>query len=988
MGRSILLDDTPQTPSSQRDPSLWQSRRSNFVAPVRLSLLRLRRSWRLLMTVGIGMLVAVTLICTVPLYSALIANVQLRQVLNVTPPTQRNIVAQAHTTRVTPQDDQQIEARMRALATQHVATFAPTSTSWLQTFQPFGFTRLNGQRIVDTRPDLQIDHVLPYAYDYAQALPHMAISSGQPPHDAGTAHTPEVLVTPGLGMQVGDTITIFDLVAPDETVTVRVVGIWSPKDTHDPFWNNISFETPEFGSDPQPPRDFPLLFTKADFLHAFSLLGASPGMIITQLFFTQTEAFTIDNLPGVASQLAAFHAVIHGDLPQHNGITTATVLTQLDTLIEQLRQQLALLGLPLAIIVALLVGLALLFVLMMAGVLIESQGGEIVTLKSRGASGSQMLVTFTLHSALLAGIIALAGPFLASLLARLLLRQFVPGASVLSDAFIFRVASPDASISLAWAGALLCVGAVASSLWQTTRLDVLAYRREQGRGGRPSLWRRYNLDLVLAGLCALGYLELGQFGGLSVRAQFGQPTTATPDPLLLATPALLLLAGALLSLRLFPQAAHLLAGIAARGKGAPGMLAFSQVARISGPFSRLALLLTLSIGLGFFALTFQASIGQNAADRAAYATGGDLRLILQDTARGTAGAAKLRPRFMQIPGIRDATPVYRSTGHTVDESSFNVAVMGIEPASFGNVAYWRDDYADRPLSALLGEMRTHPAGKNAGQRTAPIWTLVDTTFAATLHLAPGSRFALTLPDGGFGGIFFQVGIIVRQMPTLYNAGSGRVIAAESDLWTAFNSFVAGPSEYWLRTAAPTNSPTTSGASFTLPRDLQFYVESITDRRMLEAQFRADPLDSGMSGLLLVGAAMAMLLAILGSTVHSTMSTRRQATQFAILRTLGMTRRQIRALLLSEQSVVYIFGLLSGSLLGAVLATATLPFLQFSGSLLNPATLGVPPYILSFDISRTTVFYATLLFTFLAALIIGSWVALRAGIGNVLRIGED
>ncbi|MGZ3676001.1 MAG: FtsX-like permease family protein, partial [Ktedonobacterales bacterium] len=143
-----------------------------------------------------------------------------------------------------------------------------------------------------------------------------------------------------------------------------------------------------------------------------------------------------------------------------------------------------------------------------------------------------------------------------------------------------------------------------------------------------------------------------------------------------------------------------------------------------------------------------------------------------------------------------------------------------------------------------------------------------------------------------------------------------------------------------------------------------------------------------SGLLLVGTILAALLAVLGCLAQSSVSAGQRVTLFAILRTLGMTRRQIRALLLSEQSVVYLFGALCGSLLGVGLATAILPFLQFSGAGQDRATLAEPPYMLSFDGHHVALFYATLLVAFIAALGEGSLVALRAGIGKVLRIGED
>jgi ABC-type lipoprotein release transport system permease subunit len=102
----------------------------------------------------------------------------------------------------------------------------------------------------------------------------------------------------------------------------------------------------------------------------------------------------------------------------------------------------------------------------------------------------------------------------------------------------------------------------------------------------------------------------------------------------------------------------------------------------------------------------------------------------------------------------------------------------------------------------------------------------------------------------------------------------------------------------------------------------------------------------------------------------------------------MSGRQLASVLFGEQAIVYFFGLIGGTLLGLVLVTATLPFLQFSDTTINPATVGVPPYILTLDARSTVVFYLALVLAFLAALQIASRYARRIGLGDALRLGED
>jgi hypothetical protein len=102
----------------------------------------------------------------------------------------------------------------------------------------------------------------------------------------------------------------------------------------------------------------------------------------------------------------------------------------------------------------------------------------------------------------------------------------------------------------------------------------------------------------------------------------------------------------------------------------------------------------------------------------------------------------------------------------------------------------------------------------------------------------------------------------------------------------------------------------------------------------------------------------------------------------------MAGRELTGLLLSEQVVVYLFGLIGGTILGLLLTTATLPFLQFSDTTVDAATLGIPPYVLTFTWQTVAIFYAALLLAFGVALLIAARYANSIGLGKALRLGED
>src|SRR5215469_3811536 len=102
------------------------------LAALRLAFWRLGRSFRLLLAVGLGILVAVILICTVPLYSSLVSNVELQRQLTASSPSDINLEAEGTSQPVASDTVNQILAQMTYYSKADLHTFAPTSTWYLR----------------------------------------------------------------------------------------------------------------------------------------------------------------------------------------------------------------------------------------------------------------------------------------------------------------------------------------------------------------------------------------------------------------------------------------------------------------------------------------------------------------------------------------------------------------------------------------------------------------------------------------------------------------------------------------------------------------------------------------------------------------------------------------------------------------------------------------------------------------------------------------
>jgi putative ABC transport system permease protein len=965
--------------------------RASPFAALRLAAYRLGRGKSVALAAGLGMLVAVVLLCTVPLYNALTANLQLEHALTSAVPQERNIWIATQNSRIAQQQYTDQDALARQLGQSYLASFTAPTPTYSVIASPLLLLKETGHdySTVAGGPQVRFE-----AWDYAAAAPHMRFIAGVAPQDTSSG-APQAMITDEMAqaenLHVGDTLTVSALALRNQTASFTITGIWTPRDPNDGYWNGFSFAAN--GSETTP-AIYPVLTTYNTF---FSQLAIYNGLQMSQnwFYYTRTQAITTANLGTVASGIVSLRTQVGATLRRAPYVFGATVLTRLDTTLQSLQQQQALLALPLYMIVVQVVGLALLFVAAMAGLMIEAQSAELATLKSRGSSTSQLITGFSLQGVLLAVVAIVAGPPFAGVLALLLVHVLLPPAVIaqtgVSPAYLAHIAQPRDVIVPAVVGALLGIGAVVFAVWQAARVDIVAFRRAQGRGGLPPFWQRYYLDFALAALCVVGYLELNTFGSVSERL-----TSGSISPLLLVAPGLLLLAGALLVLRLLPIAAGLAVRLASRMRGLTPQLAFAQIERSPSRYSRLTLLLVLAVGLGVFALAFDASLTQNERDRAAYASGADVRIQSLFSVSPHDAPGYMR-QIARLPGVRAVTPVFRGQeDNALNGGNSQTEVLGIDPTTFAQVAgpvSWQSRYASASLDTLLAGMRANTRGASAGTQQQPVWALVSAAFAQQYNLKRGDSFTLTLTETT-GTLSLVVGDIVQDFPTLYPARltGSFVVVNLSDFDARLESSAGGvgvandgPNEFWLRTSGDANQEQALLRAVPTPPENSITV--LTLRHELE-QDTGNPLGAGMRGLLLVGAITAALLAILGTLAQAAVATKQRARQFAVLRTLGMSGRQLARLLLGEQSAILGFGILGGVALGLVMLTATLPFLEFSDSAIDPTTLGVPPYQLAFDPLTLLAFFAALALAFILLLLLTARYASALGLGGALRLGED
>ncbi|MEJ7725457.1 MAG: ABC transporter permease [Actinomycetes bacterium] len=186
-----------------------------------------------------------------------------------------------------------------------------------------------------------------------------------------------------------------------------------------------------------------------------------------------------------------------------------------------------------------------------------------------------------------------------------------------------------------------------------------------------------------------------------------------------------------------------------------------------------------------------------------------------------------------------------------------------------------------------------------------------------------------------------------------------------------------PSEWWLASSAP---GVTAAALQAAP---QLATEVVVHDQLVE-QYQQDPLGATTLGALLAGFVAALGFAAVGFTLNLVIGARERLTELAVLRALGVSRRQVLGMLLVEQAFLIGISLGAGLLIGVAVSALVVPLVVLSPSALQvlpPVLLDVPWLTLGITAVATAVALGGLV-------VLAANRLQRGGLGSALRLGED
>ncbi|WP_327358201.1 ABC transporter permease [Streptomyces sp. NBC_01304] len=424
------------------------------------------------------------------------------------------------------------------------------------------------------------------------------------------------------------------------------------------------------------------------------------------------------------------------------------------------------------------------------------------------------------------------------------------------------------------------------------------------------------------------------------------------DQLLSAAPVLVGIIAALVLVRLYPLPLRLAALPVARRRGAIGFLSLARAGRSPSAAALPLLALLLALTTAAFGGSVLAGI-DDARDRASLtAVGADARIGSADPLPD-----KLTDQVRALPRVDDVAPLHRDfTLDLGDASTETVTLLAVDPASYARLA----------RSTGLGAFRAEDLRRSSGALPA----LASPGVAERL----GGREARVGP--GTGQFDVRVRSVRDTTPGLADGGEFLVVDAAGVPHSSPNTLlISGPSVSVdaLRTAAGK-----AGVPV-----------SVTTRAAERAGFVASPVQSGAEriyALAVVAGAGYALLALLLSLLQAGPQ---QTTLLGRLRTMGLTGRQGRRLLVLENLPRTLLAASGGALVGWAAIRLMAPGIQ-----LDRLALSAPGRFASLGPVQLRADLLSLLLPALAVVVIASavatvqaWVTTRRTTTTELRAGD-
>ena len=271
----------------------------------------------------------------------------------------------------------------------------------------------------------------------------------------------------------------------------------------------------------------------------------------------------------------------------------------------------------------------------------------------------------------------------------------------------------------------------------------------------------------------------------------------------------------------------------------------------------------------------------------------------------------------------------------------------------------------------------------AGDNPEPVPVVASESLVREFGFAEGDEFLASVNGRRIEVVLADT---VDFFPTLDSYNDKFLIADLESVLTYANLGMARseitPNEIWLSTELTGEDRTDLVELF--ESDRPFPVSRVIDTEADLEQAQIDPLVlAGWRALLLIAFGAILILSSLGFLVHAYISFRNRELQFALMRTMGFSTRQLVSLMWVEQALVIGVGMALGTWMGGRLGASIMPFLGYD----DRGAQVLPPFVIEVGWQNLLVTYVAMAGIFTVIILGVIWFIRRMSLSRVLRLGD-
>ncbi len=805
---------------------------------------------------------------------------------------------------------------------------------------------------------------------------HIKLVDGRMPEKKPVNGVYEVLVTEkglnNLRAVLGAEFTLEDKTISD-TIKIKPVGVFTKLNDDDLFFQSTDLGT--YTSSVLIDREL----LENDLLNTKRLqTGASGWYLVPD--YSKLELRTVDQYLHAAAQLKQLVET------SYNYAMDAKYLNVIDAYFERsssLRILMWSLNVPVLAMLAL-------YVFMVSNLITNRQRTEIAVIRSRGASRLQIMLSYMAEYGLLSMLAVAAGPPLGLFLTRVL------GSSNGFMSFVQRTGIRVHLNSEVYTYAIITALAVFAIMLlpalQATRATIVGHKQQMARMGGTPFWHKLFLDVIALAIALYG-LRVFHTRMKSLQTLGLTGSDLHIDPLQFAVPALFILGGGMLLLRIYPYFLRLVYWSGKKWWPPSIYATLIQVGRSSTGYQFLMIFLMMTIATGMFSASAARTINSNSEDRVHYAAGADVILRAQwpndkpsDQGGGMMGAGQssapvpevihyVEPPFepyTKLEGVEHTARVFikQKAAFSSNGGSGTARLMGIDTDEFGMTSWFRNGLLPYPFYEYLNVLAP-----------APNAVLISKTLADKRGLKQGDTIYI-----GWEGVNqqpFVVYAIVDYFPTFSPVADGNseppmlIVGHRQQIQTVLSM---EPYEVWLK-LKPEASVSDLYRSI---ENSKLSLTTIDNTGEAINKAKSDPFLMAVNGALTLGFLISLGISFVGFLLYWLLVLRGRMLQNGIMRAMGLSLRQLLGMLTVEQLLTSGAAVGIGLLTGYITSRLFVPVFQ---NAFDAKTL-VPPFIVTVDPTDSIRIYIFVGVMLLIGLFILGVMLSRLKIHQAIKLGED